>query len=281
MIINSNFNNSRNANFGQLANRQVEKSFPPFLYLVVTSDDQNTKPSAENYKAYLRIQEVQDVPAVSENELESNLTLAKEALKFVKDMHLRSNTAMEHENPYISYRPTGEYEEIVSDINYLNNIRQRKSIDDYVKITKERAPLMGVGNCSDQAILAANYLIEKKNYKNVAMIALTMKGQNPLDPGAIDQHVFAVMGLDKDADLTKPETWGENAVVVDPWGNICDPINSSNPSKSAMNKLYVLFRTKYLIFDNYSKYIDRDKDKNTPYNWENYRNRLVSEETDF
>ena len=33
-------------------------------------------------------------------------------------------------------------------------------------------------------------------------------------------HAFTVIGLDKDAKLSNPKTWGKNAVIVDGWANI-------------------------------------------------------------
>lgn len=32
-------------------------------------------------------------------------------------------------------------------------------------------------------------------------------------------HTFTVIGLDKDADITNPNTWGKNSVIVDGWSN--------------------------------------------------------------
>ena len=243
---------------------KVNDIIPVLYYIAMTSDDESkTKVSAENYQAYLNIDKTDD--------LQTNLQAAKEAVDYVRGLNLTSSTKMEYSQPFIAYQPTEEYKQAVTDISYLNKIRQRKTIDEYVQITNERAPMMGVGNCSDQAILAASYLIEKKGIKNVALIACTMKGQNPLNPDATDQHVFAVVGLDKRADLKDPETWGKNAVIVDPWGNISDQVKSENPSRSGMNKLYVIFRTKYMKFDNYAKYIDPTKDPSSIYNWENHR----------
>ena len=271
MMKNVNFNFNR-VSFGSSGQSVVRNNLPVAYYIAIASDQPDIKqPSSDNYKAYLNIQEISEPKG---NELEKNVALAKDAIKYVKSLKLKSSTDMERQIPYIEYHPTEEYRSVVSDILYMNRIRQGTTIDEYVELTKEKAPQLGVGNCSDQAILAANYLIEEKKENNVALIALTLKGQNPVNVDAIDQHVFAVVGLDKNANLKDPDTWGENAVLVDPWGNISDPVKSENPSRSALNKLYALFRTKYMKFDNYSPYIDPTLDPNTPYNWENYRKSL-------
>lgn len=36
----------------------------------------------------------------------------------------------------------------------------------------------------------------------------------------VDNHAFTVIGLDKNADITNPHTWGKNSVIVDAWCNI-------------------------------------------------------------
>ncbi len=274
MLIKSNYSNCSKVNFGRINQNKAEDMLPVMSFVAMSIDKEDEiKPSADNYRAYLNIQEVKDV---SETELESNVRLAKEAVAYVQSMKLKSSTAMEHNNPLIMYMPSAAYKDVVSDISYLNNRRQRLTIDEYVEATKELVPALGVGNCSDQAILAASYLIEQKGLENVALVAVSMPGQNPLDPKAIDQHVFTVIGMDKHANIKEPETWGENAVVVDPWGDIAAPVFSKNPGASGITKLYSVFRTKYMDFDNYSKYIDPNHDKKTPYNWENYRKRLLS-----
>ena len=37
---------------------------------------------------------------------------------------------------------------------------------------------------------------------------------------AVENHAFTVIGLDKNADITKPHTWGKNSIIVDAWCNI-------------------------------------------------------------
>ena len=224
-------------------------------------------PTAENYAVYCNI-------TPTNYELEKNLMAAKDAVKYVKDMNLKSSTQMEHENPFIMYSPTNDYKEIQESISFINNSRRKLSINDYVEKTLQLVPAMGVGNCSDQAILAANYLMMANGIDNIALIACTMKGQNPLSPESTDQHVFTVIGLDKNADLTDPTTWGENSVIVDPWGNIAAPTDSSDPSQSGLNRLFAKFRTKFMTFDNYAKYINPTNDTASMYNWtnNNYKN---------
>lgn len=208
-----------------------------------------------------------------DSELLINLKAGKEAVNYVKSMNLKSPTAMEFENPFIKYRPTSEYKEASETSSYLDNSRRNLPIDKFVKVTVEKAPRLKVGNCTDQAILVANYLIEKKGIDNVALVCCSMKGQNPLNPDELEKHVFAVVGLDKNAKLSDPSTWGNKAVVLDPWSDIVAPVESENPSYRALNKLYARFRTNFIAFENCAKYIGSTDDPNSKYNWENYQRK--------
>ncbi len=258
---------------------QNTSSYNPMPPTIINIDEiKKIKPTPEQYQGFFVT--CCSVDQSSDN-AETNVRLAKEAVNYVKDMHLKSSTRMELDNPYIAYHKTEEYKDVESAISRINNMRNRNP-KQYIEITTERVPKMGVGNCLDQAILAANYLIEQKNVKNVALIACTMKGQNPMDPNDTDQHVFAVIGLDLSANLRDPDTWGKNAVIVDPWGNISDTVKNSNPSKSGLNKLYALFRTKLMTFNNCVKDVDPLDNDTSEYNWENYRrNQLKAQSSIF
>lgn len=67
----------------------------------------------------------------------------------------------------------------------------------------------GGGNCAENASLALDYVA---NNEPEAFAEIYQ-----LDP-AVD-HVFCVIDRKKDSDPNKPETWGENAFVCDPWAD--------------------------------------------------------------
>ncbi len=230
-----------------------------------SKENHNTlaKISKDNYIAYVNL--------TKEKKQQNISAIANETMQYVKSMGLKSQTKMELENPFIKYTPTGEYKELVDKMSYIHNIRRGKSIDDFVATTLKIVPAMGVGNCSEQAILVADYLINSKNIDNVALVAATIKGQDPFDPNAEDQHVFVVTGLAQDAEIDNPKTWGEEAIIIDPWANILAPAESDNPGISGLNKLYMTFRTKLMTFENYSNYIDPTHDKDSKFNWENHK----------
>lgn len=65
--------------------------------------------------------------------------------------------------------------------------------------------LFKAGNCQEQATLAYRFL--------------TSKGQFPLEICHFENgdHVFVVIGRNVDSDIKNPRSWGENAIICDPW----------------------------------------------------------------
>lgn len=68
-----------------------------------------------------------------------------------------------------------------------------------------------IANCGDRAQIIDEKL-KSLNYINTKK--MMVKGNNDFG-----NHVFNVIGFDKNADMTNPNTWGPNAVVVDAWAN--------------------------------------------------------------
>ena len=172
----------------------------------------------------------------------------------------------------------------MTDRVFLDKKRKGTSIDDFVKITAQCAPSMHMGNCTENAILAAKHLAENKKGANFALVAAFSEIKNReefyLNPLAyydekikdsnIADHVFVVVGLDKTADLSKPSTWGKESVILDPWGNIVKPVYSGdNINHEWINEMKKELQTQDdLTFTNYAPFIDGTKDKESVYNWQ-------------
>lgn len=92
------------------------------------------------------------------------------------------------------------------------------SVDNFVDQLKQKIKLTKHGNCNEQAEIIKQKFI-KRGYKayNVGIIITVNETKKIRDCG---EHVFTVFGLKENADLTKPSTWGNKAVIVDPWVNI-------------------------------------------------------------
>ncbi|KTD18444.1 hypothetical protein [Legionella jordanis] len=74
----------------------------------------------------------------------------------------------------------------------------------------------GIGNCGELSAIAFLLLLEcplkyvKGEYIRVEKINITYPGD----------HCFVIIGREASSDLRDPSTWGPDAVICDPWGNI-------------------------------------------------------------
>ena len=228
------------------------------------------------------------------NNLEDNRKIAKEAYAYVENLQLFSTTKdidpeVFNKSKYADDYSLKEFENKISrDRNWLDNRRNGKPIDEFVNITVDSAKNLRIGNCAENAILAAHYLINEKKFFNFALISTFGDVDNPnafhknpiLYSNNVNlnhDHVFVVAGLDKNADLSKPETWGDNAVILDPWGEInATPVNKNGRlNHEWLDSMKKLTRSSTPpVFTNYAPFIDPTKDKFSVYNWENHRGNL-------
>jgi len=222
------------------------------------------------------------------NQLENNLKLAQESYDYVKSLNLFSTTKDIDEDSFNKSRFADDYSlsdfkgKLMGDRIFLDKKRKGKSIDDFVEITGKLAPCMHMGNCAENAVLAAKYLAENKKITNFALIAgfseIEDKDEfysNPLryQNATATDHVFVVVGLDKNADLKNPSTWGKEAVIIDPWGEIVKPVsNGDKINQEWVTEMKKLLKTQNdLTFISYASFIDNTHDKNSVYNWYNHR----------
>ena len=97
---------------------------------------------------------------------------------------------------------------------------EHQSWSEYVEELKKAVLSENAANCGEQAILMQDiFLRNGEEAHNVDMFIYRKKnifGRYKL----YKDHSFIVTGLDKGADIREPKTWGNEAVVVDPWCNI-------------------------------------------------------------
>ncbi len=109
-------------------------------------------------------------------------------------------------------------------INILNNRpkdQENMHFSEYINMVVQEFKTHHHGNCGERAYILCDKL-NKMGIKNHATIQIEGKEN-------YQSHVFNVIGLAPDADVTKPETWGPNAVVVDAWANrILQPQDAIN-----------------------------------------------------
>jgi len=88
----------------------------------------------------------------------------------------------------------------VPDIHFNADLYQIKKA---VRLVKN----FSVGNCGEYAALALNYL-RKQDVKRAEAFSISN-----------GNHCFVVIDRAMDSDPEKPETWGTDAIVCDPWSN--------------------------------------------------------------
>ena len=70
-------------------------------------------------------------------------------------------------------------------------------------------------NCGEQALLMQDVFLKNgEEAHNVCMTFYTKEDK------IYGNHAFVVSGLSRNADIANPKTWGNEAVVTDPWSNV-------------------------------------------------------------
>lgn len=117
------------------------------------------------------------------------------------------------------------------ELNFLNKIFQSNKIQytekEYIeslllyKISEHFVSYYRMGNCGELVAFSTFFLLKKRYNEgtnfNLEVIQLTssivgFEGKNIT-------HVVGVIDRRIDSDLSSPPSWGENAVVYDPWNN--------------------------------------------------------------
>lgn len=111
-----------------------------------------------------------------------------------------------------------------------------------VKLETTRIQRHEVGNCKEYAYLAVNYL-KKQGVKRAEVVYISG-----------DDHVFAVIDRAEGSDINKPDTWGPDAYVCDPWSDnvysaskFYDNVACYKYYENQENKTYPFKRSKHSL----------------------------------
>lgn len=89
------------------------------------------------------------------------------------------------------------------------NSFDNKTINKIRYLTKLKyAKIFKIGNCGEHALVALHYL--QKHQKSVRAEFAYMTNAD---------HNFVVVGRDPESSLTDSSTWGESAIICDPWAH--------------------------------------------------------------
>lgn len=144
------------------------------------------------------------MPKPTASFLRTNLAHARSAVYTVRQVHdvLAGNRAVDQIQSLARPQLASS---CVRDLRALIN---QRCYADQIALVKEIAQLARqkqCGNCGEMACLAFVTLMDSK----VA----------PLDILSLTHgdHAFVVIGRDANSDLNKPDTWGNQSVICDPW----------------------------------------------------------------
>jgi len=85
----------------------------------------------------------------------------------------------------------------------------------------------GVANCAEHSILTQYEHFKRGIPIQNLCLAILQKGTS----NVLRAHETCVRGINRNYDINTPATWGQNAILVDNWGNICEKaLNTSVPT---------------------------------------------------
>jgi len=162
--------------------------------------------------------------------LQNNLTLAYEALVFaLSNIRYSSNFVNREDTGFNSDMYTKDvFDNIVDSLNDCCENIARESKDPYFEekfmkrnlpefsnqfvrswITDKLSQQFGIGNCEELATEAFFYLLKKKHpHLRVELMSFNKPGGD---------HAFVVLGRKPGSDENDVSTWGDEAVICDPW----------------------------------------------------------------
>lgn len=180
----------------------------------------------------------------------SNLTLASGdfvADKLIKQKQLSNSRLLENMEygiealnytlKSLSLGSSNQPHSIVSD-DFIDHMRKEaldqsqnnSSIDrqdDFFYKLKKSATKHKVGNCIEHALVALYYLKENKRMSDVDLVVMTNA-----------DHGFTVIDRTPNSSPTDHSSWGESAVICDPWARVTYPASELIPNLKEICKIY-------------------------------------------
>ncbi len=173
---------------------------------------------------FMEVMTITDQPLYTNEVLEKNLSLALEAITFVRRKIAVSMNFYNREDAFFNMSPANKVKN-AGIVNQLGDCRKKKmnekkielilkksTIDDaYVRMyaVHKNSESFPFGNCYELACNVFFHLLDKTS-QNIEVVEI--------DSGMEDaDHVFVVIGRVASSNLDRPETWGKNAIVCDPW----------------------------------------------------------------
>lgn len=166
------------------------------------------------------------------------ISTAKMAMQYVKDKidigasnkfsdMLRTLTA-------VKFCTDAMYEQVDAEMASYPDAKEVASSDEFkfyerfLKASADKAKQFGCGNCCEQSALAFTYLEDHKIFPIHWVCTESFS------------HAFVIVNLEQGSNLNNYLSWGNSAVICDPWRGITD-FAKSQPSLLSGLKLKTLY----------------------------------------
>lgn len=173
---------------------------------------------------FMEVMTITEMPLYTNQVLETNLSLALEAITFVRRKIAVSMNFYNREDAFFDTLPANKTKN-TDIIRQLGDCRKKKMHEEKEKLVLKKstnddafARMYAVyknsecfpfGNCYELACNVFFHLLDKTD-QNIEVVEI--------DSGMEDaDHVLVILGRTPSSDLDRPETWGKNAIVCDPW----------------------------------------------------------------
>lgn len=148
-----------------------------------------------------------------DRKLKRNIHRARTIATVIREMFTESST-----HPQINYSSVADYTNVKSTIirARFGYVRTSTTMDAAMSMFSSVC-VSSFGNCGEFAHCA--YVLMSRAYPLVPAEILRIKNGD---------HVFLVFDREKDSDLKQPSTWGNRAVICDPWAGMVYPVTEMN-----------------------------------------------------
>ncbi|MGD9580244.1 MAG: hypothetical protein AB7V50_02635 [Vampirovibrionia bacterium] len=100
-------------------------------------------------------------------------------------------------------------------------LKRYGSEEEYIQANLNIIKKIKIANCGEMAIIGQHLLKQKGIDVDIVRFRILEKGTDDLRYNkGVSDHVILVKNLDEDADINLPKTWGNDAIIIDPWFGI-------------------------------------------------------------
>ncbi len=158
------------------------------------------------------------------NYLSENIKLGKKVLESfnktfpnVESHSMAQLRLLKESNPKIKEEMAEVCKKLFSKLTSLKADVYEKAYtqSDYISALKSAIKKYNIADCGHRTDVIINSLrIQGKSAKKVEMVITDNLGKQK------SNHIFPVIAMKNNANIDNPQTWGENAVIVDAWANM-------------------------------------------------------------